>query len=78
MEFPPLISLDLNQSQNVPLLTRGTEVYLPNSGPPNNCVIEENIYKIVGLDLKKPTENDNSIWASPNSDVDEEITCNND
>ena len=60
MQFPPLISLDLNHSLELPRSTSGTGVYIPNYVPLKNCVINEIIHKTCGHD----SDQTNSFWAS--------------
>lgn len=73
-----MITLDLNQSQAIPRGIDFIGVYFLKSGPPKNYAIEEIIPEISGHDSVIPTENDNSFWASLNSNVDEEIRCDED
>lgn len=63
--FSPPISLKLNQSTEPIINTGSTGVAIPNSGPPNNCVVEEIIPQINGHD----TDQFNSFWAYFDSEV---------
>ena len=65
MQFPSLISPELNQSSKPLNNTSNTGVCVQNFGPPNNCVIEKIIPETNGHD----SEQFNSIWASLDNDV---------
>lgn len=67
MQFPPVISPNLNKSSKHPHSTGGTGVYISKSGPPNNYAIEEVIPEICGHE----SDQTNSFWVSFNSDVEE-------
>ena len=66
-----MISLDLNPSSDSFPHRKCTRFQIPNFDPPNNCVVDEIILEITGHYFDKS----NYVWASFNSDVDEEIIC---
>ena len=78
MQFPPTISLDPNHSSEIPHVIGGTRVYILDSGPPKNCVIEEIIPETNEHYSDKLTDTRNSFWVSFDSDEDEDIKRDDD